>query len=113
MVPNGATHHIWTNKPIKFLIFYFASTNKSLIALDASKADPTYLDWKDEWEIMMEKLTDDCENCLYMMRNMESEETRQAKFFDQNSLDEKKTNVLTAIVGMEYFQYDSDVWKIV
>ena len=58
---------------------------------------------------MMEKLTDDCENCLYMMRNMESEETRQAKFFDQNSLDEKKTNVLTAVVGMEYFQYDSEV----
>ena len=33
----------------------------------------------------------------------ESEEVRQTKFFCEDDKDEKKKNVFTAVVGMEYF----------
>ena len=71
--------------------------------------DPVYMDWKDEWDVMMEAFEDRCDNCVYIMRNMESEEARQTKFFRKDDKDEKKKNVLAALVGMEYFLYDSEV----
>ena len=40
---------------------------------------------------------------------MESEEARQTKFVREDNKDEKKKNVLAAVIGMEYFLYDSEV----
>ena len=58
---------------------------------------------------MMEAFEDWCDNCVYIMRNMESEEARQTKFVREDNKDEKKKNVLAAVIGMEYFLYDSEV----
>jgi len=69
--------------------------------------EPIYSDWKDEWDVMMDCFGDRCDNCMYMLRNMEGEETRQVSFFTDN-VDEKKKNVLTAIVGYDYYLYDSE-----
>jgi len=67
--------------------------------------EPIYSDWKDEWELMMERLEENCESSLFLLRNMESEETRQAKFFDDN-IDQKKKDLITAVIGIDYFNTD-------
>lgn len=68
---------------------------------------PIYADWKTDWEVMMEDFEERCENCIYAMRNIESEEIRHDKWLSK--ADEKKKNVLAGVVGMEYFLYETEV----
>lgn len=70
---------------------------------------PIYSEWKTDWEVMMEKLEERCDNCVYALGNFESEDSRQTKWFDPKKADEKKKNMLVAVLGLEYFLYDKEV----
>ena len=78
-------------------------------------SDPIYNDWKDDWEIMMDDFEDRCDNCIYLLRNFESEEVRQTKWLNPKKANEKMKNALTAIIGSDYYTYDGEVrecnWK--
>ena len=75
-------------------------------------SDPIYNEWKDDWEVMMDDFSDRCDNCIYLLRNFESEEIRQAKWLDPEKAEDKKKNVLMAVLGTDYYTYDSEVCNI-
>ena len=69
--------------------------------------DPIYCEWKSDWEQKLEDLSNGCDNCTYLMRNMEVEELRQNKFFDQE--DEIKKAMLVAVLGLDFFTSEVEV----
>ena len=71
--------------------------------------DPIYREWKSEWEVMLENFEERCDNCLYTMRNMESEEVRQDRWFDPSEAENKKREMLAAVLGLDYFTYETEV----
>ena len=58
---------------------------------------------------MLESFEERCDNCLYSMRNMEGEEARQEIWFDLDTVEEKKRNMLAAVLGMDFFTYEGEV----
>jgi len=89
------------------VVNYVTKALKKIGNKELPLADPIYTEWKDEWTTTMDEITDRCNNCIYALRSMEGEETRQTKFFTQN-VDDKKKDVLTAVMGVDFFQYDAD-----
>lgn len=77
------------------------------LSLCAGAVVPIYSDWKTDWEEMMENFNERCDNCIYAMRNIESEEIRNDKWF--RKADDKKKNILAGVLGMEYFLYETEV----
>lgn len=58
---------------------------------------------------MMEEFEERADNCVYLMRNFEGEEIRQIKWFSDEEADIRKKNALTAILGTDFYVYDSEV----
>ena len=75
--------------------------------------DPIYQEWKSEWDQMMERFEDQCDNVMYLMRNMEGEEIRQEKWLDPDKVEEKQAKVIVSILGLDYLQYESEVSQII
>ena len=70
--------------------------------------DPIYSEWQDEWEQLIEGFENICDNCIYIMRNMEAEEIRQRKFFDQEN--KVKTDLLVGVIGLDFFSTEAEVF---
>lgn len=94
------------------VLSFMANRVKSLAApkgaMTSSGVDPIYSDWKDEWDVMMEEFEERADNCVYLMRNFEGEEIRQIKWFSDEEADIRKKNALTAILGTDFYVYDSE-----
>ena len=70
-------------------------------------ANAIYTEWKDDWGQLVEGLEECCDSCIYIIRNMEGEEHRQARFFEKEDL--KKNIMLIAILGLDFFTSESEV----
>jgi len=89
------------------LLSFVKGRVKSMGNKDVEVVNPIYSDWKDEWDVMMDSFVDRCDNCMYVLRNMAAEQTRQGMFFTEN-IDEKKKEMLTAVIGVDYYLYDTE-----
>ena len=69
--------------------------------------NPIYSEWLDDWDSMILGVSELCDNCIYIMRNIEGEDTRQVKFFE--TADEKKINLLKAVLGLDFYVYENEV----
>lgn len=91
------------------VLSYMANRVKKIAGSTTGPDVPIYSEWKTDWEVMMEKLEERCDNCVYALGNFESEDSRQTKWFDPKKADEKKKNMLVAVLGLEYFLYDKEL----
>nr|XP_047143727.1 uncharacterized protein LOC100197078 [Hydra vulgaris] len=66
-----------------------------------NEPEPIYSEWRDEWEQTIFDLESGCDNCTYVLRNMEADELRQKKFFEEE--DELKKELLVAVLGLDFY----------
>ena len=71
--------------------------------------NPIYTEWKDDWEIMMEGFDERADNCVYLMRTMETEEIRHKQWLEGSETSRKTWCVIAAILGLDFVDYETEV----
>ena len=71
--------------------------------------DPIYAEWKSDWEYMMDRFEEQCDDVCYLMRNLEGEEFRNEKWLKPEKLDAKSKSIIAAVIGLEYIDRESEV----
>ncbi|XP_065658368.1 uncharacterized protein LOC100211692 isoform X4 [Hydra vulgaris] len=86
----------------------FISTRVKSIASGSEVVhNPIYLEWADDWDNLISGFSELCDNCIYMMRNIENENLRHIKFFE--SADKKKKNLLKTVLNSDLLIYENDL----